>query len=458
MRFRQLMLVLVAAGVAGLVLGAMLALVAPVDQEQSRICRAILPALAPDGADITVTRIGRGPAQNSVRVDYRVVEGARAPRLRMTICAFAGGGLATDRTDLVAVATERGRMSDASLFFLKRYWLDQPSSSLETPAGPAMAPLLGTISPRAGYAIQQAAAGLPLVAVTGLMATAYALVYGLVGRVILSFGEFAALGAAGVTLGVSLAQASGVMAVLPLLAIGLLFAGWVTASWGGAAARFVLAPIVRRPGQHVLIATAGLALFISEGIRLTQGHNARWLSPIWNKPITLAETSAFAVTTTPMTLVVAVVAFAAAAALVMAMRRSAYGRAWRACADDALAASLCGIDPGRTVFIACALACGVAGLAGFLLTLHIGGMGFAGGAVFGLKALVGAITGGVGSVGGALLGGLAVGTLETIWSATMPIEWRDVAVFVLLSVVLILRPGGLFGDGGQSDKPQGRAL
>lgn len=457
MRVRSLLITLSLAALAGAILGLLISRAAPIDETQSRICRTVVPALVKDGSEIAIVRIGRGPAATSVRVDYRATEPGAAPRLRYIVCFFAEAGLGVRKADLTNVYTERGRMTDASLFFLQRYWLDRATSSLETPAGPMATPLLGQVSPALGYAIQQTFAGLPLATVLGLMATAYALVYGLVGRIILAFGEFAALGAGAATLGVAVAQGGGIAGVIALLTIGFLFAAWVSASWGAATARLVFAPILRRPGQQVLIATVGLALAISEGIRLTQGHNARWLSPIWNQPILLAQTPGFSVTTTPMTLAVAAAALAAACALTFAMRRSRYGRAWRACADDQVAASLCGVDPIRTVLIACALACGVAGFAGFLLTLQIGGMGFAGGAIFGLKALVGAITGGVGSIGGALIGGLAIGALEALWSATMPIEWRDVAVFSLLSLVLILRPGGLFGDGGQAERVQGRA-
>ncbi|WP_342363057.1 branched-chain amino acid ABC transporter permease [Terrarubrum flagellatum] len=458
MRFSHLIIIGVLAFAAGILVSVLLSGPDNADEAQSRLCRAMLPALAPDDSAVTVTRVGRGPSAASVRVDYVANETSGRQRARFVVCAFAEEGLGARKTDLVSVITERGRMSDASLFFLRRYWLDQPEAALRIPPPPTRKPLLGRTSKRAAYAIQQAVAGLPLTAVTGLLATAYALVYGLVGRIILTFGEFAALGAAGVTLGVALAQAGGVADTLALLAIGLAFAAWVTASWGAAAAKLVLAPVVRQSGQHVLIATVGLALAISEGIRLTQGYNTRWMSPVWNEPISLADAPDFAATTTPITLIVSAAAILSSVALVLFMRRSRYGRAWRAAADDAVAASMCGVDVQRTVMTACALACCVAGLSGFLLTLHIGGMGFGGGGVFGLKALVGAIVGGVGSVGGAMLGGLAVGALEALWSSTMPIEWRDVAVFSLLSVVLIFRPGGFFGEGGTKDRPQGRAL
>jgi branched-subunit amino acid ABC-type transport system permease component len=133
--------------------------------------------------------------------------------------------------------------------------------------------------------------------------------------------------------------------------------------------------------------------------------------------------------------------------LLAVMRRTAFGRNWRAIADDPLAASLFGVD-GRRVFAATfALAAALAGVAGFVMTAYYGGVGYGAGLVLGLKALVAAVLGGIGSVGGALLGGLAIGLAEALWSATMPIESRDIAVFVLLSVVLALRPGGLRGFG-----------
>jgi branched-subunit amino acid ABC-type transport system permease component len=77
--------------------------------------------------------------------------------------------------------------------------------------------------------------------------------------------------------------------------------------------------------------------------------------------------------------------------------------------------------------------------------VQFGALGFAGGFGLGLKALAAAILGGVGSVPGALLGGLAIGLFETLWSAFLPIEGRDLALFVVLILFITLRPEGLFG-------------
>jgi branched-subunit amino acid ABC-type transport system permease component len=81
------------------------------------------------------------------------------------------------------------------------------------------------------------------------------------------------------------------------------------------------------------------------------------------------------------------------------------------------------------------------------MTAYYGGVGYGSGLEIGLKALVAAVVGGIGSVGGAIAGGLLIGIAEALWSATMPIESRDIAIYALLAIVLTLRPGGLFGYG-----------
>ena len=112
------------------------------------------------------------------------------------------------------------------------------------------------------------------------------------------------------------------------------------------------------------------------------------------------------------------------------------------------AASLFGVDGGRLLAATLALAGAMAGLSGMLIVAQYGGLGFAGGFQFGLKALIAAIVGGIGSVPGALLGGMAVGLFETLWSAYLPIDARDIALYAALVVFLVFRPGGFLGIQG----------
>jgi len=332
---------------------------------------------------------------------------------------------------------------------LKRFWLNTPDAALADPGPLTGQPERGVkLTPGLAVALQHAVSALPGMAIYALLASAYALVYGLIGRINLAFGEFAALGGVAASLGVSLALLAGFNSSGTVLATALDMALIVTIMHALVVARLVLLPLMGRPGQHVLVATIGLAIVLQEYMRLAQGSSIRWVSPIFDTPLVIARSGTFLVTITPIAVTVAGVAFMAAGGLLVAMRRSRFGRNWRAVADDAKAAALFGVS-SRTVYNqTLALSCGLAGLAGTIITLYYGGIGFAGGTGLGIKALVGAVAGGIGSVPGAMLGGLLIGAIEALWSATLPIGNRDIVIYGLLVVLLALKPGGLFGFAG----------
>jgi branched-chain amino acid transport system permease protein len=197
-----------------------------------------------------------------------------------------------------------------------------------------------------------------------------------------------------------------------------------------------------RSGQAALIATLGLSLALMEYLRLVVGERPPWIPPVWSEPIRIARAAEFVLTVTPISIAVGGIGIAVAIALASAMRWSAFGRAWRAHADDSLAAALFGIDGARLLGGTLLLAGASAGLAGGLAALQFGALGFAGGFALGLKALAAAILGGIGSVPGALLGGLAIAAFETLWSAALPIDGRDMALYAALVLTIILKCGG----------------
>jgi branched-chain amino acid transport system permease protein len=213
---------------------------------------------------------------------------------------------------------------------------------------------------------------------------------------------------------------------------------------------------MRAPGQHVLVASVGLALFMQEYMRLAQGTGNRWISPLFNRPFALAHADTFVVTMTPMALVTSLISLAAAALTIVVMRTTRFGRAWRATADDDLAAAMMGVDPRRLVIVTFVFASLLAGLAGFVMVIFYGGVGYAGGTVLGLKALLAAVIGGIASVPGAVLGALFLGLAEVLWSAAFSIDSRDTFIFAALVILLVVRPLGFFGV--QSDAPRHRAL
>jgi branched-chain amino acid transport system permease protein len=147
-------------------------------------------------------------------------------------------------------------------------------------------------------------------------------------------------------------------------------------------------------------------------------------------------------------MIVAVAALAAAGGVLWLLARSRFGRAWRAFADDPGAAALMGVDASRLLAATFVLAGALAGLAGWIVAAYYGSISHSMGTMLGLKALVAAVVGGIGSVPGAFLGGVLVALLEAAWSAYFDIAARDIVVFSLLVVVFVLRPGGLLGFAG----------
>lgn len=414
-----------------------------IDAEEARLCRLVMPALN-EGAALALDPARRGPFPLSLRIDYGVTAPAGGSASRFVICRFSASRNAKGQRELVGLATELGPMADASFFFLRRFYLDVPGAALD-PAPPALGEDVPQVPYWLAYGAQQALVALPKAAIYALLAAAYALLYGLVGRIVLVFGEFAAVGSVAGIVGLGVFFTLGVETALAGVAIAFAIGVAASALHGFALSRAALTPLARAPGQHVLIATVGAGIAITEYLRIMQGAEMRWLPPVMNQPLPLLRAGEFVTTMTSGVLLAALAGLGSAAALLVYMRRSAYGRRWQAVADDPGCAALFGVDERAVHDRAVAIAAAIAGLAGLIVAVLYGGMGFAGGFTLGLKALMAAILGGIGSVPGAALGGLLLAMLEAVWSASMPIELRDLAVFAVLVLVLVFRPGGLMG-------------
>ena len=108
-------------------------------------------------------------------------------------------------------------------------------------------------------------------------------------------------------------------------------------------------------------------------------------------------------------------------------------------------AALLGVNVDRTISLTFVIGAALAAVAGLLYLLYYGVIDFYIGFVAGIKAFTAAVFGGIGSLPGAMLGGLVIGLIETFWSAYFTIEYKDVAAFSMLAIVLIFFPTGLLG-------------
>src|SRR5436309_4172434 len=418
------------------------------DSEQLRLCSLLPAVLHPAGTEIRVIRVASAPlGRSGLQVEYAAREPRTASAVHYVTCGFGGGTFERDRLDLVAVATGEGRLGEARLLYLKRFLAEAEREGAEAPRAPQGLP---QFSRSLAYALQQLVNAAVLAAVYALLATAYSLIYGLVGRINLAFGEIAVLGAYGAIGGVGAAVALGLGDAIAGLALALVLAAAISGGWSLLVGRVVVEPLHARYrlGQPILIATAAVALSVQEFLRITQGARERWTPPVFNQPIALARAQDFIVTVTPMQIVVACLGLAAAGGVLVLLGRTRFGRAWRAFADDPAAAALFGVDGRRLLASTFLLAGLLAGLAGWIVAAYCGNISFPMGAMLGLKALVAAVVGGIGSVPGAFLGGVCVALIEGLWSAYFDITARDIVVYSLLILVFVLRPGGLLGLAG----------
>ena len=157
------------------------------------------------------------------------------------------------------------------------------------------------------------------------------------------------------------------------------------------------------------------------------------------------EQDGFAVALSWMQVLIIVTTLLVLAIFTWLVTRTALGRSMRACEQDLKMAGLLGIDTDRTIALTFVIGAALAAVAGLLFTLYYGVIDFFIGFIAGIKAFTAAVLGGIGSLPGAVLGGLLIGLIEVFWSAYFSVQYKDVAAFSILIIVLIFMPTGLMG-------------
>ncbi|MEL0110436.1 MAG: hypothetical protein VW835_01780 [Rickettsiales bacterium] len=132
-------------------------------------------------------------------------------------------------------------------------------------------------------------------------------------------------------------------------------------------------------------------------------------------------------------------------ALTFLISKTKLGRAQRSCEQYRDMAALLGVNVDRTISLTFVIGAALAAVAGVMFLVYYGVIDFFIGFLAGIKAFTAAVLGGIGSVPGAMLGGLLIGLIEAMWSGYFSVEYKDVAAFSILVLVLIFRPTGLLG-------------
>jgi branched-chain amino acid transport system permease protein len=234
--------------------------------------------------------------------------------------------------------------------------------------------------------------------------------------------------------------------MIPLaLLIVLLLAMALTAVWGWTIERIAYRPLRESFRLAPLITAIGISIILQNFIQVAQGARVKPLQPVVTGNYILFEEGGFAASISNIQILIIVTTLVLMIVFWLIITRTALGRAQRACEQDRLMASLSGVNVDRTISLTFVLGAALAAVAGLLYLLYYGVIDFYIGFVAGIKAFTAAVFGGIGSLPGAMLGGLIIGLIETFWSAYFTIEYKDVAAFSMLAIVLIFFPTGLLG-------------
>ena len=291
------------------------------------------------------------------------------------------------------------------------------------------------------YFIQQTVNGLTLGSIYGMIAIGYTMVYGIIGMInfahgdVFMLGGFAALIAYLVLIAI-FASVPVAVALVVMMAIAIL----MTSLWNWTIERIAYRPLRGSFRLAPLITAIGMSIVLSNFIQVSQGPRNKPIPPlvsevynIYGISVSLKQILIVAVTVVMMT------------AFWYLVNKTSLGRAQRATEQDRKMAALLGIDVDRTISITFVMGAALAGVAGSMYLMYYGVAVFSDGFIPGVKAFTAAVLGGIGSLPGALLGGLLIGLIESLWSAFFSIDYKDVATFSILAIVLIFKPTGLLG-------------
>ena len=268
----------------------------------------------------------------------------------------------------------------------------------------------------------------------GLIALGFVLIYKATETVSFAQGDLMMLGAFGGLAGMTMLGFPFWLAVLAAIAAMAVF--------GVVAERLVIRPILGQPAFSIVMLTIGIGYVARGLITMLPGIGTETHTlpvPYKNLTWSLGEL----ILSAEQMVVIAATAVLCAGLYAM-FRFSKLGIAMQAASQNQLAAYYMGIPVKRLNGLVWGLASAVAAVAGLLLapiTFVHANMGF-----IGLKAFPAAVVGGFGSLPGAIVGGLIIGIVESLSGFYLPEGFKDIAAYIVVLIMLMVKPNGLFGD------------
>ncbi|MBJ7473626.1 MAG: hypothetical protein RL373_986 [Pseudomonadota bacterium] len=301
--------------------------------------------------------------------------------------------------------------------------------------------------------LQQILNGLVLGSIYALIALGYTMVYGVLGIINFAHGEVLMFGAL-----IALVVIKNLLAFFPTIPLWLiLVVALLVAMSGCAVLSFYIEKIAYRPLRNAprlvpLISAIGMSILLQTIAMIIWGR-----TPL-NFPQLLPEQSLAIFGTgalvTVKELIIMLTALIVMVALLFLVKKTRFGRAIRATAENPQVAGLMGVNTTRVISYTFILGGTLAALAGVMIASNYGSAHFYMGFMPGLKAFTAAVLGGIGNIPGAMLGGLLLGIIEalgagyigTLSGGIFGSNYQDIFAFLVLIMVLVFRPSGILGE------------
>jgi branched-chain amino acid transport system permease protein len=288
--------------------------------------------------------------------------------------------------------------------------------------------------------------GLTRGAIYALIALGYTMVYGILGMINFAHGEIFMIGMFACVFAIGAASTLlGPDASVNLI-LGAMLAITVAAAYGYANERIAYRRLRRAHLLAPLTSAIGLSIVLQNFIMLSVSKGKIDFPRHFSAPLSGNGVEISGTVVSWLQILILGVTALVMAGLFLLIYRTRLGIAMRATSQDQRMAGLVGISVNKTIAFTFVLGSAMAGLAGVMVAMYQGVLRFDSGYSMGLKAFTAAILGGIGNFPGAVLGGFIIGLSEDATSHTIGSDWKDCTTFIILMIVLILRPRGLLGE------------
>lgn len=282
--------------------------------------------------------------------------------------------------------------------------------------------------------IQQLVNGISLGSIYALIALGYTMVYGIVKLINFAHGDVFMVGSFVGFYAITVMDLSFIPALLISMATCAIF--------GVLIERIAYKPLRNATRIAALITAIGVSLLIENGLIYIRGAQPEAYP---NNVLPMDKLDIFGVSISSQSILILSVSIILMIILQFVVHKSKIGKAMRAVSFDSEAAKLMGINVNNTISATFAIGSALAGAAGVIFGIYYIKIEPLMGVLPGLKAFVAAVLGGIGIIPGAMVGGLLLGVIEALVSAAGYSLWRDGVAFVVLILILIFLPQGLFG-------------